>query len=105
MGKKRVRNRKLEFWVKEDEVNLIDKKVKSSGLDRSKYLRKVALGQPIINIDLSRLDSVIYELNKIGTNINQIAKYCNSNNVLYKSDVDEIQDKMNRIWELISKSF
>ena len=101
MGRKR--ERKIEAFVTEEELNMIDEKVKSSGLNnRSQYLRKVALGEPIINIDMSYLNNVIFELNKIGTNINQIAKYANSQGGVYKSDIKEIEEKMDKIWDIIT---
>lgn len=105
MSRKRKRNKLIRFFVNEAEKELIDKKIEQSHLDTSKYLRKVALGEPIVNIDISKLDGVIYELNKIGTNINQIAKFCNSNNQIYKSDIDELKNKMNRVCEIIANSF
>lgn len=105
MSEKRKRDKLIRFFVNEAEKELLDKKVADSHLDRSKYLRKVALGETIINIDMKRLDGVIYELNKIGTNINQIAKFCNSNNQIYKSDIQELQNEMNKVCEIIANSF
>lgn len=95
----------MEFFTTLEEKNIIDEKANSSGLDRSKYLRKVALQQPIINIDMSYLDKVVLQLNKIGTNINQIAKHCNGYNVLYKSDIQIIKSEMNKIMDIISDAF
>lgn len=105
MSKKRKRNTLFRFFVNEAEKEVIDRKIKQSNLDASKYLRTAALGQPIVNIDMSKLDGVIYELNKIGTNINQIAKFCNSNNQIYKSDIDELKSEMNKVCEIIASSF
>ncbi|WP_252219940.1 MULTISPECIES: plasmid mobilization relaxosome protein MobC [unclassified Clostridium] len=105
MKKKRIRSERIEFYVTKEELNEIDNKTKELKLDRSKYLRKVSLQQPIVNIDMTYLNNVIYELNRIGNNINQIAKYTNSNNTLYKSDIKELQNKMDNIWEVISQVF
>ncbi|MBY7009282.1 MobC family plasmid mobilization relaxosome protein [Clostridium botulinum] len=105
MKNNRIRNLPLKFYATEEEKKIIDKKAKELKLDRSKYLRKVALQEPIINVDMSYLNNVIYELNKIGNNINQIAKYTNTNHALYKNDIKEIQEKMDSIWEVISQAF
>lgn len=104
MTNKRIRNKKVEFFVTEEEFDIINKKAKESSLDRSKYLRKVSLNQSIVNIDLSYLNKLIYELNKIGININQIAKNTNSNNFVYNSELKEVERLMKRIWELISET-
>ena len=101
MGRKR--DRRVDIFVTEEELKLIDEKVESSGLNnRSQYLRKVALGEPIVNVDMSYLNDVIFELNKIGTNINQIAKYANSQGGVFKSDIKDIQKKMDKIWDIIT---
>ena len=105
MSKGRIRDKKLEFYVTESERELIDKKVAESNLDRSKYLRKAAMGEPIVNLDLSKLDGVIAELNAIGHNINQIAKICNTTNSVSLEDVKELKEKMNEVCEIIAHSF
>lgn len=103
MATKRIRSVPVKFYATQEETYIIDKKASESKLDRSKYLRKVALGQQIVNLDMSYLNNLIYEINKIGTNINQIAKHANGYNVLYKSDIKDIQDKMDKIWDKISE--
>ena len=42
------------------------------------YIKEMALNGRIINIDLKNYHSVISELNKIGSNINQIARVANA---------------------------
>lgn len=105
MSKKRVRDKKIEFYVTMDELKTIDKKASICKLDRSKYLRKSAMENQIINIDLSYLDKLIYEINKIGVNINQIAKVSNSNQYIYNSELKEINQYMDMIWKKISNVF
>jgi len=39
----RIKNKKVEFYVDEKELEVIDRRAKTSNLDRSKYLRKVAM--------------------------------------------------------------
>ena len=42
------------------------------------YIKQMALNGRIINIDLKNYHAVISELNKIGSNINQIARVANA---------------------------
>ena len=40
------------------------------------------------------------ELQKIGTNINQIAKRVNATGMLYAQDIEDIKGAMAEIWQL-----
>ena len=98
----RRRNVKIEFYVDEEELNKITEKAQVMHLDRSKYMRKVAVDGYIIKQDYSHLDDMIYELNKIGNNINQIAKVGNANNHISSQDIKEIKENMNKIWDMVA---
>lgn len=102
MGTNRKRKKKIEAFVNEEELSIVDQKARECDLNRSQYLRKVALGEPIVKVDMSYLNELIFELNKIGTNINQIAKHANSQGGIYKSDIKEMQEKMDKICEIIA---
>ena len=67
-------------------------------------MRKMAIDGYIIEVDYSDLKSVCYEMHKIGTNINQIAKRANSTNVVYASDFAEIKKRVEQIWQLLKSS-
>ena len=41
----------------------------------------------------------ISELQKIGTNINQIAKRVNATGTLYAQDIEDIKEAMAEIWQ------
>ncbi|OSA97326.1 UNVERIFIED_ORG: hypothetical protein B2H98_08145 [Clostridium botulinum] len=57
--------------------------------------------KPIIKIDFSSLDNLAYEINKIGVNINQIARIANSDKHIYKSDIEYLREKQERIEEML----
>ena len=40
------------------------------------------------------------ELHSIGVNINQIAKRVNETGSIYEEDIKEIQERLNKIWQL-----
>ena len=58
---------------------------------------------PIVNIDTRPFYSVANELNRIGTNINQIAKIANTSRSIYKDDIAEIQEDMKELSEIVHK--
>lgn len=48
------------------------KNIENSKLDKSKYLRALALNGEIKNIDFTYLDNLIMEINRIGINIQKV---------------------------------
>ena len=43
----------------------------------------------------------IYEINKIGTNINQIAKNVNETNSVNTQQLEEINNKVDEVWHIL----
>ena len=88
----------LKFYVFEEEKEFILKKMEVCKINNmSAYLRKVAIDGKIEIHDYSWVRELNYNLNKIGVNINQIAKRVNETGSVYKSDMNDICNKMNEI--------
>ncbi|EAH3821032.1 plasmid mobilization relaxosome protein MobC, partial [Listeria monocytogenes] len=69
----RNRNIDLKFRVTEEEKTFIEMKMKEAGItNREAYLRKMAIDGAIIVSNYDETKKLTLELNKIGTNINQI---------------------------------
>ena len=101
MEKQRERNCLLKFYVNEEEKAFIYAKMNAAKIKNlSAYLRKIAIDGKIEVKDLSELKNMNYNLNKIGVNINQIAKRINETNAVYRSDIQDVMKKQNEIWEL-----
>ena len=83
----------LCFWGREG----IHFKERCKIKNLSAYLRKVAIDGKIEIHDYSWVRELNYNLNKIGVNINQIAKRVNETGSVYKSDMNDICNKMNEI--------
>ena len=66
----------------------------------SVYALKMLIDGYVIKIDYSDIKAMTAELQKIGTNINQIAKRVNSTTNIYKEDIEEIQARLDEIWQL-----
>ena len=56
----------------------------------SAYARKMLLDGKVLKIDLSIIKEYVYELGKIGTNINQIARNANRYNYTSKENIQII---------------
>ncbi|WP_010233467.1 plasmid mobilization protein [Clostridium arbusti] len=102
MGKNRIRDIKLNFFVDEFEKDIIDDKAKSAQLNRSEYLRTMAIDGMIIQQDLKTVRDLSVELNRIGNNINQIARVVNTNQTINKKDFEDLQKMMDTICEKIA---
>lgn len=98
---KRSRPIRIPFFVDESEREIIDKKAALAKLDRSKYIRKMALDGYIIKQDLETIRELTQEIHKIGVNINQIAKHSNEVGAVTNKEIDEIKRMMAEIWQLL----
>ncbi|EGT4141324.1 plasmid mobilization relaxosome protein MobC [Clostridium perfringens] len=99
------RNRKIpiQFYVNEDENEQIEKQIKKTKLNKSEYLRRISTKGVIVKVDMSSIENLVYEINKIGININQIAKRVNESDTIFKSEIKELQESIDEICEKISE--
>ena len=69
--------------------------MKKAGIsNKSAYIRKMILDGMIINTDLTILKNLSYEINKVGVNVNQIAKLLNEMYGIKKEDVEELKNML-----------
>ena len=64
------------------------------------YLRKMAIDGYIIYTDTKDIRAMNKELQRIGRNINQIAKRVNSTSSIYMTDIEELKEDIQNIWQL-----
>ncbi len=64
------------------------------------YLRKIAIDGYIVQVDHSDIKAMTAEIQKIGVNINQIARRVNSTGSVYQEDIDELKGALEEIWRL-----
>jgi hypothetical protein len=104
MSKKRKRNIPFQFYVNSDEEFLIREKAGSCHKNISDYLRSIAINGAIYEVDFHEIDEfsrqlskLHFEFNRIGNNINQVAKKVNLIDEVDKDDVEILQDEMSDI--------
>ena len=97
----RKREIQIKFYVTEQERILIEEKMKLFATSNlGAYLRKMAIDGYIIQVDYSVIKEQTAEIQKIGVNINQIAKRINSTGNAYEQDIKEIKGALEKIWQL-----
>lgn len=102
----RKRKNRISFYVTEDELKLIrDKLSKTNYTNRGDFIRDNILNNIIVVNDYNYLRNLILEINKIGININQIAKVVNTNQYIYKEHIEILFKKLNEVWDLINGKF
>ena len=90
------------FCVTSDEWTIIQEKMKQAGIENySDYIRQMAMKGYVIEIDFSAVKELTKEVGGISRNINQIVKRVNTSDTLYKEDLTEIQEYMDKIWKLL----
>lgn len=97
----RKRTVQIKFRVTKEERALIEEKMKLIPTrNMAAYLRKIAIDGYIIQIDHTDIKIMTAEIQKIGVNINQIAKRVNATGSAYREDIEEIKGVLNEIWRL-----
>ncbi len=98
-------DREFKFRLDENTDSIIRKKAKEKGISISLYLRGIIMTEEKKVIDKEQLlvyKELIYEINRIGNNINQIVK--NNNSKLYsENDKKELAAGMEEIKKLLVK--
>ena len=96
---KEIRNCILKFRATEEEKERIMKKVESSDLSISEYLRRCALDKQIVAVN--GLDDVARELRAIGNNLNQITRAVNSG-YIQAVDLQETEEVLGQLWQSLN---
>ena len=99
------RNRKHQIVqrvpVTPEERALLQQKMAQLGTKNfSPYARKMLIDGYIVHMDTSDIRAQTAELQKIGVNVNQIARRINSIGAVYAQDVEDIRGALAQIWQL-----
>lgn len=94
----------LHFAVTEEEARIIDEKMKQLEIrNMSAFLRAMVLNGYVLKLDLPQLREMIRLLGNLTNNVNQIARRVNEHGSIYESEIDEIQEKVNRLLGMMNQ--
>ena len=90
------------FWLSEELYQVVLTEAKKAGLSQSAYWRSLAANQEIRQqpVLIHNVDAIITELrqiNKLGSNLNQIARYFNENGLMTNSLAKELQETLHML--------
>ena len=86
--------------VSEHERDLIEQKMRQTGIQNmGAFLRKMAIDGYVVNLDLSDVRELISLLRNATNNLNQIAKRANETRNIYETDIRDLQEHYDELWE------
>ena len=97
----RTRPIRKEICLNEQELSVVRHKMNQLGTRNfGAYARKMLIDGYIVHIDTGPVRAQTAELQKIGVNVNQIARRINSTGAVYAQDVEDIKGALAQIWQL-----
>lgn len=99
----RKRDVPILFRVSPEEKEQIDRRMADLGIvNMAGYLRKMALDGYIVNLDIPELRELVSLMRRSSNNLNQIAKRVNTTGRIYASDMEDMLQKQEQLWEAVN---
>ena len=93
----RERNTELHLRLNDEEYRKLDWLSHTSGTSFSQVIRKLIMGREIRQRPNADFAALACSIDRLGTNINQIAKKANTNNAVSYADMKEVSSTMRQI--------
>lgn len=94
-------NEKLKIRISPEDKERIKIKMEDAGiLNMSAYVRKMALDGICVRLDLADVRQLIVLLQRCTNNLNQYARRANETSSIYAADIEDLQSRLDEIWEL-----
>lgn len=93
----------LHIELREDEHQKMLEDVKKSGLTKSTYIRKLIKGEKIRVRPAAEISKLYTEVNRIGNNINQIARSVNSGMASPETAAEQALFLLRKVYDLMEK--
>lgn len=105
----RKRNQAILIRLTDNEKNHLQRQAANAGLKMEPFIRKLIMGVNISPRPPSNIVNLIREVNRIGNNINQIAKKVNATNESItsrelnwiKQSINQIRNEETELWQQI----
>ena len=102
-----MRKRFIEkkYYLDEKEEKILKEKCKKLNVSYSKFIRDLILGYVHDDSLTIEIHNLIYELNRIGNNINQIAYVANSKDIVVQYNLEEELKKINIVIDKLNDKY
>ena len=99
------REKQLMVRISDADKERIQAKMEEAGIrNMSAYVRKMALDGICVKLDLTEVRQLIVLLQRCSNNLNQYAKRANETGSVYAADIEDLQSRLDEIWELSRQS-
>ena len=99
------REKQLLVRISDADKERIQTKMEEAGIrNMSAYVRKMALDGICVKLDLADVRQLIVLLQRCSNNLNQYAKRANETGSVYAADIEDLQSRLEEIWELSRQS-
>ena len=99
------KDEELKIRISPEDKERIRAKMEEAGiLNMSAYVRKMALDGICVKLDLQEVRQLIVLLQRCSNNLNQYAKRANETGSVYAADIEDLQPRLEEIWELSRQS-
>jgi len=108
--KNRYRNNRFEIRLFDEEVEILENKAKAQGLSKTEYIREIILYSEVKEskrniLSDERFMKLLYEINRIGNNINQIAYNSNLRIASIRREIKELKFQYENLLQLYTDTF
>ena len=85
--------RTIEKHIKynDEEWDIVSKKAAALGQRAGTYIRRISVNGTIKYFDMKQFNHLIMSFNRIGNELNQIAKVANSTQSVYAKDIEDMK--------------
>jgi uncharacterized lipoprotein len=98
------RNHQQIFRVDDEELALIKQKMDCARIaNKEAYYRKMVLDGYVVRLDFSDVRKMVMLLSNATSNLNQISRRLNASGNIFASDIKDIQQNYERLWEQIGE--
>ena len=102
----RFRNERINVRLADFEKEIFYKQMKRAGHKNvTDFIMTAICKHHSTVVDTSPILEIKGELNRIGCNINQLAKVANSTQSIYAEDVEELRSNLTAVQDLVEKAF
>ena len=99
------KDEELKIRISPEDKERIRAKMEDAGiLNMSAYVRKMALDGICVKLDLQEVRQLIVLLQRCSNNLNQYAKRANETGSVFAADIEDLQTRLEEIWELSRQS-
>lgn len=92
------KNQIIKVRVSPEERGLIEKRMKEMQIiNLSAFIRKMAINGLCIRLNIEEIRELSYQINRLGNNLNQYARWANTNGEIYIKNMETLMEQFDEV--------